>query len=414
MSEIELKCRAAKEASGKLGLVSSEIKNKALSAMAKALEKNEKEIIDANSVDLEAGEKKDLSQSLLDRLSLDNKRIQEMIKGLEIVKMLPDPVGEVLSEFSRPNGLKIKKVRVPLGVIGIIYEARPNVTVDSAALCMKAGNATVLRGGSSAIQSNKILAKVISEAAYSAGIPEGSIQLIEDTDRKSAEELMQMREYLDVLIPRGGKGLIQTVVSKSKVPTIETGEGNCHAYVEKSADLKMASDIVFNAKVSRPSVCNAIESLLVDEAIAKKFLPIILKRLKEAKVAVCGCPEACAIDPTIESANEADWRTEYLSLKIAVKVVSGIDEAINHISRYHTKHSETIITKDKAAAKKFTDSIDAAAVYVNASTRFTDGGEFGFGAEIGISTQKLHARGPMGLPELTSYKYVILGEGQIR
>ncbi len=414
MQEVELKCRAAKDASRKLGLISSEIKNKALSAMAAALLKNEKEIIEANKIDLETGKKNGLSPSLLDRLVLDKNRIKEMVKSLEVLQSLKDPVSEVISEFSRPNGLKIKKVRVPLGVIGIIYEARPNVTVDSASLCMKAGNATVLRGGSSAIESNKILAKVISEAAYSAGIPEGSIQLIEDTDRKSAEELMQMRDYLDILIPRGGKGLIQTVVSKSKVPTIETGEGNCHAYVEKSADLKMAEEIVFNAKVSRPSVCNAIESLLIDEKVAAVFIPPLFKRLKDAKVAISGCEKARAIDPTIEAANEADWRTEYLALKIAVKVVFGIDEAIGHISRYHTKHSETIITKDKKAAKKFTDSIDAAAVYVNASTRFTDGSEFGFGAEIGISTQKLHARGPMGLPELTSYKYVIEGTGQVR
>lgn len=414
MSEVESKCKLAKEASRKLGLISSVVKNKALSAMADALLAHEKEIIEANKVDLENGKKKGLSESLLDRLALDKNRIQEMANALRVLKSLPDPIGEILSEGIRPNGLKIKKVRVPLGVIGIIYEARPNVTVDSASLCMKAGNATVLRGGSDAINSNKILAKIISEAAYKAGIPKGSIQLIEDTDRISAEELMQMRDYLDILIPRGGKGLIQTVVSKSKVPTIETGEGNCHAYVEKSADLKMAEEIVFNAKVSRPSVCNAIETLLVDEKIAKKFLPIIIKRLKEANVAISGCEKTREIDPTIEAANEVDWRTEYLALKIAIKVVSGIDEAIDHISRYHTKHSETIITKDKNAAKKFTDSIDAAAVYVNASTRFTDGGEFGFGAEIGISTQKLHARGPMGLPELTSYKYVIEGAGQVR
>ncbi|OGC03799.1 glutamate-5-semialdehyde dehydrogenase [candidate division WOR-1 bacterium RIFOXYA12_FULL_43_27] len=400
-SEVELKCKEAKEVSGQLGLTASETKNRALAAMAEALLKNEKEILAANAVDLEAAEKKGLSATLIDRLALDDKRIRGMAQGLEIVKGLPDPVGSVIFEWKRPNGLKIKKVRVPLGVIGIIYEARPNVTVDSAALCLKAGNAVVLRGGSDAIQSNKILAKVISEAAYLSAIPNGSIQFIEDTSRSSAEELMQARDYLDVLIPRGGKGLIQTVVAQSKVPTIETGEGNCHAYVEKSADLKMAENIVFNAKVSRPSVCNAIETLLVDKAIADKFLPVISKRLKEAGVEIRGD-------------SEEDLRTEFLDLILAVKVVSGIDEAILHINKYSTKHSETIITKDKLAAKKFTASIDSAAVYVNASTRFTDGGEFGFGAEIGISTQKLHARGPMGLAELTSYKYIIEGSGQVR
>src|SRR3989339_408060 len=400
-SEVTQKGQLAKQAAQKLAITSTRVKNDALTRMADALDKNAKAIITANSIDLEAGEKKGLSKALLDRLSLDGKRINGMIEGLNTVKALSDPIGEVLSTTKRPNGLRIKKIRVPLGVIGIIYEARPNVTVDSAALCLKAGNAVVLRGGSDAIQSNKILAKVISEAAYLSAIPNGSIQFIEDTSRSSAEELMQARDYLDVLIPRGGKGLIQTVVAQSKVPTIETGEGNCHAYVEKSADLKMAENIVFNAKVSRPSVCNAIETLLVDKAIADKFLPVISKRLKEAGVEIRGD-------------SEEDLRTEFLDLILAVKVVSGIDEAILHINKYSTKHSETIITKDKLAAKKFTASIDSAAVYVNASTRFTDGGEFGFGAEIGISTQKLHARGPMGLAELTSYKYIIEGSGQIR
>ncbi|MFA4906304.1 MAG: glutamate-5-semialdehyde dehydrogenase [Candidatus Margulisiibacteriota bacterium] len=414
MNEVIEKAKAAKVASRKLSLIPSKVKNYALERMAEALEKDAKAILDANSVDLEAAEKKDLSRSIIDRLSLDGQRIKGMIDGLYLVKNLADPVGETLAEWRRPNGLKIKKVRVPLGVIGIIYEARPNVTVDSAALCLKSGNAVVLRGGSDAINSNIMLTKVIREAAYNAGIPDGSIQLIEDTSRIAAEDLMGAREYLDVLIPRGGKGLIQTVVQKSKVPTIETGEGNCHAYVEKTADLKMATEIVMNAKCQRPSVCNAIETLLVDEAVAEKFLPVVFKRLVDAGVELRGDQKVRAIDPSVKLATEEDWKTEFLSLILAVKVVSGVEEAVEHINKYSTKHSETIITKDKKAAQYFTDNVDAAAVYTNASTRFTDGGEFGFGAEIGISTQKLHARGPMGLAELTSYKYVVQGSGQIR
>jgi len=414
MNEVVEKAKAAKFVSGKLATTSTKIKNLALDKIGESLKKQENEIIEANKLDLEAGERKGLSQGLLDRLKLDSKRIKEMIDGLQIVKALPDPIGEVLGEWKRPNGLKIKKVRVPLGVVGIIYEARPNVTIDSAALCIKSGNAVVLRGGSDAINSNKILTKIMREAAYLAGIPDGSIQLIEDTSRMAAEDMMGLREYIDVLIPRGGKSLIQTVVSKSRIPTIETGEGNCHAYVEKSADLKMASEIVFNSKVSRPSVCNAIESLLVDEAIAAKFLPMIFKRLKEAGVEIRGDEAARNIDNSIKAATTEDFETEFLALIIAIKVVKNVEEAVEHINQFSTKHSETIITKDKKAMQYFTDNIDSAAVYVNASTRFTDGGEFGFGAEIGISTQKLHARGPMGLPELTSYKYIVNGNGQIR
>jgi len=413
-SEIQEKTGSAAIASRKLATVSANIKNKALDEMGRALEASAKIILDANTLDIQSAEKKNLSKHLIDRLTLDGKRIKSMVEGLKVVAKLPDPVGEIISEWSRPNGLKIKKVRVPLGVIGIIYEARPNVTVDSAALCLKAGNAVVLRGGSDAINSNVAIAKIISEAAYTAGIPQGSIQLIEDTKRETAQELMKARENVDVLIPRGGRGLIQSVVQNSQVPVIETGEGNCHAYVEKSADLKIASDIVFNAKVSRPSVCNAIETLLVDEDVASEFLPKIFKRLREAGVEIRGCDKTMEIDPKVKKASEEDWSTEFLSLILAVKVVSGVDEAIEHIAKYHTKHSETIVTKDKKAAEKFTSEVDAAAVYVNASTRFTDGFEFGFGAEIGISTQKLHARGPMGLSELTSYKYVIHGNGQVR
>ncbi|MFA5839607.1 MAG: glutamate-5-semialdehyde dehydrogenase [Candidatus Margulisiibacteriota bacterium] len=412
--EIARKGQEACQAALKLATLSTKVKNSALEAMAMALNKNERNILTANAIDFDAGQEKGLSDALLDRLKIDDNRLDGMIEGLKVVKSLPDPVGEKLAEWKRPNGLKIKKIRVPLGVIGIIYEARPNVTVDSVALCLKAGNAVILRGGSDAINSNIAIAKVISEAAYSAGIPNGAIQLIEDISRETAEELMAAREYLDVLIPRGGKSLIQTVVQKAKVPTIETGEGNCHAYVEKTADLKMAVEIVYNSKVSRPSVCNAIETLLVDEAIADKFLPLLFEKLKTAKVELRGCEKTRKVLPLILPATEDDWKTEYLSLILAIKVVSGVEEAIGHINKYNTKHSETIITKDKKAAEKFQAEVDAAVVYVNASTRFTDGFEFGFGAEIGISTQKLHARGPMGLNELTSYKYLIEGNGQIR
>lgn len=413
-NEVTEKGKTAKAASRQLAVIPTKIKNYALERMAEALDRNAKTILAANSLDLEAGEKKELSRSLLDRLALDGKRIKEMIEGINAVKSLPDPVGEVLAEWERPNGLKIKKVRVPLGVIGIIYEARPNVTVDSAALCLKSGNAVILRGGSDAIKSNIEITRVISEAAFAAGVPRGTVQLIEDTGRETAEELMRAREFVDVLIPRGGKSLIQTVVQKSTIPVIETGEGNCHAYVEKTADLKMAVEIVYNAKVSRPSVCNAIETLLIDQSIAAELIPPLFKRLREAGVEIRGDEQIRKSDPSVKAATEEDWKTEFLALILAVKVVSGIDEAVEHINRYGTKHSETIITKDKKAAKKFTDEVDAAAVYVNASTRFTDGFEFGFGAEIGISTQKLHARGPMGLNELTSYKYIVEGNGQIR
>jgi glutamate-5-semialdehyde dehydrogenase len=414
VSEVTEKGKAAKAASRQLSLLPAKIKNHALERMAEALDKNAKIILQANSLDLEAGEKKELSRSLLDRLSLDGKRLQAMIEGLGAVKALPDPIGEVLAEWERPNGLKIKKVRVPLGVIGIIYEARPNVTVDSAALCLKSGNAVVLRGGSDALRSNLEITRIISEAADLAGLPKGSIQLIEDPSREVAEELMRARGYVDVLIPRGGKSLIQTVIQKATIPVIETGEGNCHAYVEKSADLKMAVEIVYNAKVSRPSVCNAIETLLIDQPIAAELVPPLFKRLRESGVEIRGDAQIKKIDPSVKSASEEDWKTEFLALILAVKVVSGIDEAIAHINNYGTRHSETIVTKNREAAQKFQHEVDAAAVYVNASTRFTDGFEFGFGAEIGISTQKLHARGPMGLAELTSYKYLIDGGGQVR
>jgi len=414
VSEVIEKARLAKEASYKLANLSADIKNKALDEMAKAISASARDIISENNLDLEIAYKKNFGKALMDRLALDGERINDIVDGLRTVRNLHDPIGRVIAKWSRPNGLKIAKVRVPLGVIGIVYEARPNVTVDSAALCLKAGNAAVLRGGTDAINSNIILAKLISEAAYKAGVPTGAINLIENTERDSVTEMLKLNHFIDVIIPRGGAGLIKHTIENSTIPVIQTGEGNCHAYVEKTADLKKAVEIVYNAKVQRPSVCNAIETLLVDESIAKEYLPMVFKRLKEAHVELRGDEKARAIDPSIKMATEEDWKTEYLALILAVKVVSGIDEAIKHINTYGTRHSEAIMTRDKAAAKKFTDKVDAAAVYVNASTRFTDGGEFGFGAEIGISTQKLHARGPMGLAELTSYKYIIIGSGQIR
>ena len=414
MSEVLEKAQLAKEASYKLANISTEIKNKALDAMAISLEKDFRDVIEANKIDIDAAIKKGMTKALIDRLSLDGKRMQEMIAGLDIVRKIPDPVGEELARWKRPNGLDIRKVRVPFGVIGIVYESRPNVTVDSASLCLKAGNAVILRGGSDAINSNIAITRIITKAVESSGFPKGSITLIESTDRGSVTEMLTLNKYIDVIIPRGGGGLIRHVVENSTVPVIETGEGNCHIYVESSADHKMAEDIAHNAKCQRPSVCNAAEKLLVDDSIAKKFLPVILQRLKSSGVEIRGDKKAKAIDPSIKEATEEDWEKEYLDMIMAVKVVSGIDEAIEHINKYGTRHSEAIITENKEKADKFTSGVDAAAVYVNASTRFTDGGEFGFGAEIGISTQKLHARGPMGLPELTSYKYIITGNGQIR
>ncbi|MFH1386987.1 MAG: glutamate-5-semialdehyde dehydrogenase, partial [bacterium] len=371
--EIVEKGKLAKEAAAQLALTPTKQKNHALELIAAGLKKNSAKILEANSIDLKTG-------TNLDRLTLNEKRINDMIEGVKLVSRLVDPVGEVLAQWTRPNGLKIKKVRVPLGVIGIIYEARPNVTVDSAVLCLKAGNAVILRGGSDAINSNIELTKIITDAVVATGLHPNTVQLIEEAGRKAAEELMKARDYVDVLIPRGGKNLIQSVIKNSTIPVIETGEGNCHAYVEKTADLKKAVEIVYNAKVSRPSVCNAIETLLIDEAIADQFLPLVKKRLDQAGVELRWDEEA--------------WKTEFLDLILAVKIVSGVGEAIAHIKKYGTKHSETISTRDKKAAKKFQAEVDAAAVYVNASTRFTDGFEFGFGAEIGISTQKLHARGP--------------------
>ncbi|MDI6874231.1 glutamate-5-semialdehyde dehydrogenase [Candidatus Solincola sp.] len=406
--------KKAKEAALHLGALTAEVKNRALEEMAEALLSREEDILAANRLDLEAGRASGMSSALIDRLTLNPKRIGEMAQGLREVAALPDPVGEVVAGWRLPNGLEIQKVRVPLGVVGIIYEARPNVTVDAAGLCIKSGNAVILRGSSSAINSNRVLTEVIAAAGESAGLPAGSIQLVPLTDRESAKELMRMREYLDVLIPRGGEGLIRTVVEESSVPVIETGVGNCHTYVDASADLDMALEIVINAKCQRPGVCNAMETMLVHEAVAREFLPRAAEALGERGVTIRGCPRTREIIPEADEATEEDWYREYLDLILAVKVVSDLEEAIGHINRYGSKHSEAIVTRDYQAARRFVSMVDSADVYVNASTRFTDGGQFGLGAEIGISTQKLHARGPMSLRELTSTKFIIWGEGQIR
>ena len=404
----------AKAASRTLA-VAGEKKNDALKAIAKALIENQDKIIEANKLDLENGEKNGLSAALIDRLRLDEGRIKGVADGVLEVAALPDPIGKVISGSTRPNGMEIRRVRVPLGVIGIIFESRPNVTVDAAVLCLKSGNACILRGGKEAINSNKCLAYIMQDAIESAGLDKNCVQLIEDTTRQSSVELMELTEYLDVLIPRGGKGLIRAVVENAKVPVIETGAGNCHVFVDESADIDMAANIIYNAKTSRPSVCNAIETILVHENIAEKALPVIKARLDEKNVELRGCEKTRAIlGDSVKPADESDWETEYGDYILAVKVVSSIDEAMAHIAKYSTGHSECIVTKDFKNAKIFTSTVDSAAVYVNVSTRFTDGGMFGLGAEIGISTQKLHTRGPMGLNELTSVKFIIEGDGQVR
>lgn len=405
----------AKAAARKLALATTEQKDNALRSIARALRENTDEIIVANAIDLENGEKSGLTKSLLDRLALNSDRISGMADGVEALCALPDPVGIIKDRYDRPNGIKITKISVPFGVIGIIYEARPNVTSDAAAIALKAGSAVILRGGKEAINSNIKTAEIMRSAVESVGLPADCIQLVTDTSRKSATDLMTLNGYIDVLIPRGGAGLIRAAVENSTVPVIETGTGNCHAFVDSSADIQMASDIIFNGKVQRPSVCNALESLLVAEDIADEALPVICDRLiKEGNVEIVGCEKTCAILPYATLATEEDYAKEFLDYKISVKVVNNVSEAALHIAKYSTHHSEVIITNDKANADYFKKAVDSAAVYVNASSRFTDGGEFGLGAEIGISTQKLHARGPMGLRELTSYKYIIDGNGQIR
>lgn len=402
----------AKLAARKLAFTGTAEKNSALLAMADALLAHREEILQANGEDVRKAEEKGLSKSLVNRLRLSEAGIEQIGASLREVAGLPDPVGNG-ELWQRPNGLRIEKVHVPLGVVAMIYEARPNVTVDAAALCLKSGNAVILRGGSEAIASNRVIASVISAAAERAGMPAGAIQLIGATDREWARQLMRLNGYVDVIIPRGGAGLIQTVVKEATVPVIETGTGICHAFVDREADFQKAVDIVINAKTQRPGVCNALECLLVDEAIATQFLPLIGQALQEHQVEIRGCAKTCALLPFAHLATEQDYRTEYLDLILSVRVVKDLDEALDHIYEHGTKHSETIITENYTRAQRFLREIDAAAVYVNASTRFTDGSRFGFGAEIGISTQKLHARGPMGLNELTTVKYMIYGSGQI-
>lgn len=406
--------KRARDVSRILNNLGSSEKNKALKAASQALLDGQDEILAANGEDLKAAAEKGMNPGMMDRLALNPARIRAMSEGLLQVAALDDPVGEVLSMKPRPNGLLIGQKRVPLGVVGIIYEARPNVTADAFGLCFKAGNAVILKGGSDALSSNKTIVGLLQKGLICAGLPSEAVQLIESTDRETTREFMRMNQYLDVLIPRGGAGLIRAAVENSTVPVIETGTGNCHIFVDESADLNMALDIIFNAKTQRISVCNACESLVVHRAIAEEFLPLLKARLSEKNVEIRADESACAMTDGLVLADETDWGTEYLDYIVSLKLVDSLDEAIAHINRYNTKHSEAIITSDYANAQRFLNEIDAAAVYVNASTRFTDGFEFGFGAEIGISTQKLHARGPMGLKELTTTKYIIYGNGQVR
>ena len=411
---VKTKAAAAKKAAAKLAVTSTAVKNKALLAMAEALLAKQEEILAANVLDMERAAAKGMKSSMLDRLKLTAARIEGMTDGLRQVANLPDPVGNVLDGKTLANGLTITKVRVPLGVIGIIYEARPNVTADAAGLCLKSGNAVVLKGGSEAMESNKAVAGILSEAATAAGMPEGAIQFIDTSDRQAVQDLIHLNGLVDVVIPRGGAGLIKMVVMNATVPVIETGAGVCHTYVDASADVEMAVKIAYNAKVQRPSVCNAMETLLVHKAIADKFMPAMLAKYAEAGVEIRGDEGVQSFDKAVVPVTEEDWATEYGDLRLSVKLVDSIEEAMEHIARFGTGHSECIVTNDYSQAQLFQKTVDAAAVYVNASTRFTDGNEFGFGAEIGISTQKLHARGPMALPELTSTKYLICGNGQVR
>ncbi len=415
MTAVEKLGAAAKAAERSLSIANTETKNLALIKISEKLREKAEAIISANGQDMKNAEINGLKTAFMDRLLLTPSRIEEMAKGVDEVRELPDPIGRVLTEEIRPSGLKISKKSVPLGVIGIIFESRPNVTVDAAVLCLKSGNACILRGGKEAINSNTILVDIMREAINEAGLPADCVCLVTDTSRDSANELMCLRDYLNILIPRGGAGLIKAVVENAKVPVIETGKGNCHAYVDAAADLKMAADIVYNAKCSRPSVCNAIETLLVHRDVSEIFLPMAAKLLDEENVQLrCDAEALKILGNSAVEATQEDWVTEFDDYILAVKVVGSLDEALEHINKYSTNHSEVIITGNAANAERFLNEVDSAAVYVNASTRFTDGGEFGLGAEIGISTQKVHARGPMGLREMTSYKYVVEGSGQIR
>lgn len=411
MKEIGIKALSAKDF---LSTVTTQEKNKALLAIAQSLRNSSETIINENKTDLENGSENGLSAGMLDRLLLDQKRIEEIAKAVEDVAALPDPCGRLLEEMTRPNGLVIKKVSVPIGVIGIIYESRPNVTADAAVLCLKSSNAVILRGGKEAIHSNIAIVAAMRSALAACGFDENCIQLVTDTSRESANQMMRMNGYIDCLIPRGGKGLIRSVVENSTVPVIETGSGNCHIYVDESADIDMAANIIFNAKTQRISVCNACESLVIHSGILNRALPVIKKQLDEKQVEMRGDERAMLAAEGVLPASEEDFAAEYLDYKISVKTVDSLDEAIKHINKYSTGHSESIITQNEEHAREFMQRVDSSSVYVNASTRFTDGGEFGLGAEIGISTQKLHARGPMGLRELTTTKYLIFGNGQVR
>ncbi len=414
VNEVVKKAQLAKTAAQTLLSLNNRQKNLVLKKMAGALLVNSTVIIAANKKDLDRGIKGGMSKTLLDRLELNEARIKAMAAGILNLTKLPDPIGKTLMKTKRPNGLKIKKVSVPMGLIGIIYESRPNVTADAAALCFKAGSAVILRGGSDAIESNKVIVATLRNAIKQAGLNEDILQLITATDRKLVSTLLTLKEYIDLIIPRGGAGLIERVVNEATIPVIETGTGNCHIYVEKTASLKKAVKIIMNAKTQRPSVCNALEKILIDKEIAPLLLPDLIKKLKEAGVVIHGCPQTKKYDKTIITAKESDWPKEYLTLEIAIKIVASAEEAIAHINKYNSKHTDAILSKNKKIIKNFQREVDASSVIANASTRFTDGGEFGFGCEIGISTQKLHARGPMGLPEITSYKYLVNGRGQTR
>lgn len=413
-NEILDKGAKARRAAEALAQLATHVKNEALAAMAEALPARQEEILAANAKDVALGEREGLSAALRDRLVLNENRVAAMAHGLRQIMQLPDPVGEILKGWTRPNGLQITQKRVPLGVIGVIYESRPNVTVEVAGLCLKAGNAALLRGGKEAMHSNRKLAEILAEAGGKAGLPQHSLQLIASTERQTALDMMQARGVIDVLIPRGGAGLIQSVAQNAVVPVIETGVGNCHLFIDASAEHDMAIRIALNAKAQRPGVCNAIETLLVHEAHRHALLPALLRALAAAGVEIHGCHETCKIFPQAVPAEEEDWRTEYLALKLAVRVVPSLEAALAHIRQYSSGHSEAIVTQSYANAERFVNTLDAAALFINASTRFTDGFEFGFGAELGISTQKLHARGPMGLEALTTYKYLVRGEGQVR
>ncbi|HEX8080405.1 MAG TPA: glutamate-5-semialdehyde dehydrogenase [Jatrophihabitans sp.] len=412
--EVRAVAQRARQASFELAALNRGVKDQALHAMAGALEAAAADLLEANAADVAAARESGTAEPLVDRLALNPDRLAAMAQGLREIAALPDPVGEVVRGFTRPNGLQVQQLRVPLGVLAVVYEARPNVTVDAAGLALKSGNASLLRGSASAISSNRALVAVLSEAAVKAGLPEDAVQLAPGTDRSSVTHLLRARGLVDVVIPRGGAELIRYVVENSHVPVIETGTGNVHIYVDAEADLEMAEQIVLNAKTSRPSVCNAAESLLVHRSVAAEFLPRIVSALHERGVLVHGDAYFTAVDPSVRAATDHDWQTEYLALELAARVVADVDEAISHIRQWSSGHSEAIVTRNLDTARRFVSRVDSAAVLVNASTRFIDGAEFGFGAEIGISTQKLHARGPMGLTELTSTKWVVFGDGQIR